>query len=243
MTPLLPRLAGGDGAARAPALWNALSFPAVALIGAGIVHLLAYHIPLDVPFGPRWVAAARALLAHCPVIWPLGAAAALVAFLAALLVLRELRGLQRLNQRLGRVLAARRFAAASGHDVMPRSPWRLAVFIVVVLSLQVILLGAVDALCPMHITMVMNGAPMNMPMVPALPLAPLHLFVAIVLGLLFWLVEHRLTRLRARAAALLRLLSRVADIVAPANTSTAHLPHCWYGHALFARPPPALALC
>jgi hypothetical protein len=232
-----PRLAGGTG--RAPACRNLLGLFLTALVGAGLVHLLAYHVPFDAPLGPRWFAAAGTLLAHCPLRGPLGLIAVIVV-LAPIFALQEVWRLERLNEALGRMLTARRLPIPDGRVTVPRSPWRLLVISATVLGPQAALLGAAGLICPMRTTMVMNGAPMVMPLGAALPLGVLQLAVAALLGLLLWRVERRLTRLRATAAQRLRLLLRAASGAAPRlpNLDAARLPRRRYGHSLFARPPP-----
>ncbi len=233
----LLRLAGGTG--RAPACRNLLGLFLTALIGAGLVHLLAYHVPFDVPLGPRWLTAAGTLLAHCPLRGPLGLIA-VVAVLAPILALQEVWRLERLNEALGRMLAARLLPIPDGRVAIPRSPWRLLFIIAALLGPQAALLGAAGLICPMRTTMVMNGAPMIMPLGAALPLGMLQLAVAALLGLLLWRVERRLTRLRATIARRLRLLLRAGSGAAPRlpNLDAARLPRRRYGHSLFARPPP-----
>ncbi len=233
----LPRLAGGTG--RAPACRNLLGLFLAALIGAGLVHLLAYHVPFDVPLGPRWFAVAGTLLAHCPLRGPLGLIA-VVAILAPILALQEVWRLERLNEALRRGLAARRLSVPDGRVAVPRSPWRLLFIIAAVLGPQAALLGAAGLICPMRTTMVMNGAPMVMPLGTALPLGMLQLAVAALLGLLLWRVERRLTRLRVMAAQRLRLLLRASSSATPRlpRLDAARLPRWRYGPALFARPPP-----
>lgn len=239
VTTLLPRLRGG--AARPTALWNLLGLLVAGLAGAALVHLLAYHLPASVPLGGRWGSAFLTLLARCPLRVPL-TLAAVVAALALILVLRDLWRLERLNRALAVISPRQR--RREGLDVgrVPRSPWRLAGFIIVLLGLQAALFGMVSLLCPMRTSMVMNGAPMAMPISPALPLAPLHLLVASVIGLLLWLTERHLTHLREQIAGRLRLLAHVAGVVPWVNASPARAPHQRCGHALFARPPPAFAL-
>ncbi len=232
-----PRLAGGTG--RAPAWRNLLGLFLTALIGAGLVHLLAYHVPFDAPLGPRWFAAAGTLLAHCPLRGPLGLIA-VVAILAPIFALQEMWRLERLNGALGRMLTARRLPIPDGRVTVPRSPWRLLFISAAVLGPQAALLGAAGLICPMRTTMVMNGAPMVMTLGAALPLGMLQLAVAALLGLLLWRVERRLTRLRVMAAQRLRLLLRASSGALPRLTSldAARLPRQRYGHGLFARPPP-----
>lgn len=177
---LLPRLL--PLRARGAALGNLAAVLVVALAGAGLVHLLAYHVPSGVPLGPQWVATALSLLAHCPLVGPLGVILS-VALALALLGLRELRRLERLNGSLALVLAARPARRSRAPlpfppdtETLPRSPWRLVLFVVVLLGVQVGALGIFDALWPMHMTvtmpMVMDGRLMTMamPMAPLLPL-------------------------------------------------------------------------
>lgn len=232
-----PRLAGGME--RASACRDLLGLSLAALIGAGIVHLLAYHAPFGVPLGPRWFAVAGTLLAHCPLRGPLGLIA-IVAVLAPILALQEVWRLERLSRALGRMLAARRLPIPDGWAAVPRSPWRLLFIIAAVLGLQAALLWAAGLICPMRTTVVMNGAPMVMPLTAALPLGMLQLAVAALLGLLLWRVERRLTRLRATAACWLRLLLHACSTVVLELLSldAARLPRQQYGSSLFARPPP-----
>ena len=59
---VLPRLAPGQTWAATAS--NTVGLLTTALLGAGLVHLLAYHLPAGVPFGPRWDRQALALLVH-----------------------------------------------------------------------------------------------------------------------------------------------------------------------------------
>ncbi len=250
ITPLLPRLL--PARTRAAALCNIAVVLVVALAGAGLVHLLAYHLPPGVPLDPGWMPAALSLLAHCPLVGPLGLALS-IALALALLGLRELRRLERLNGSLARMLIARparrSIAPPSPADVeaVPRSPWRLALFVAVLLGLQVSALGIIDALWPMRMTvtmpMVMDGRlmAMAMPMAPLLPLGALHAAVAVLLGLLLWRVERRLTRLRALVAShLRRLRQRHQGVVPPRPLPVGgRLLRDRHGPSLFARPPPS----
>lgn len=237
---MLPRLVPGDG--RAAAVCNAAGLPATALVGAGLVHVLAYHLPLGIPFGPRWGAVALDLLVHCPLLGPLGLVVA-IAVLAPLLALHEVLRLQRLNAALAALMAARHAPLPPAREPIPRSPWRLAGFAVVLLGMQVALLGLAGLVRPMQITMVMGGAAMTMPLMPALPLGPLHVLIAALCALLLWRMECRLTRLRAEVARRLRLLSGIGarTHVPLLHPRAARLPRGWHGHVLFARPPPSAA--
>lgn len=222
--------------------WNIVGLLVTALAGAGIVHLLAYHIPFAVPFDPRWAATALDLVIHCPLGSPLSAVAT-VALLTLLLARYELRRLDRLDAVLARCLTAGRVPVPAGHEIVPRSPCRLVLLTMVLLGLQVAALGIYDLCCPMHMTMVTNGAPMTMPMAPVLPLAPVHLVVAALLGLVLWRVEHRLTRLRAQIAGRLTALivaGSTEDAAARWRQVTLR-PLAWSAPTLFARPPPSVA--
>ncbi len=236
----LPRLAGGTG--RAPACRNLLGLFLTALVGASIVHLLAYHVPRDVPLGPQWFVAAGTLLAQCPLRGPLGLSA-VVAVLAPILASHEIWRLERLRGALGRALAARRLSIPDDDSAVPRSAGRLLFIIAAVLGPQAALLGAAGLLRPLHTAMVMNGAPMVMPLGAALPLGAVQVAVAALLGLLLWRVEHRLTQLHATVAHQRRLLLRAGSDVAPRlpDCDAARLPHRPYGHNLCARPPPVPA--
>ncbi len=235
--PMLPRLAAGEGSAAH--VYNAAGLLGAALAGAALVHLLAYHVPAGVPTAPHWSASLLLLLAHCPLLGPLGAIAA-IAVLAPLLLLREVVRLERLNAALARRLAAQRAPASRGESLAPRSPRRLAGFILVLLALQVALFSAAGLVCPMHVSMLMGGKLMTMSTAAALPLAPLHLAVAALVGLLLWRVERRLTHLRAAVARRLGLLAHHHATYHPQPPASrdVRLPLGWYGQPLFARPPP-----
>jgi len=248
---LLPRLLPSRARGAAPG--NLAAVLVVALAGAGLVHLLAYHVPSGVPLGPQWVATVLSLLAHCPLVGPLGVILS-VASALTLLGLRELRRLERLNGSLAQVLPARpahrSFAPLPfppDTETLPRSPWRLVLFVVVLLGVQVGALGIFDALWPMHMTvtipMVMDSKliTMAMPAAPLLPLGVLHAAVALLLGVLLWRMERRLTRLRALVAGHLWLLRlRYRRVVPPLPLLTdAQLLRDHHGPALFARPPPS----
>jgi hypothetical protein len=236
---VLPRLAPGQ--ARAANVWNAAGLLATALVGAGLVHLLAYHVPLGVPPGPRWIATALTLLAHCPLVGPLGLIAA-IAVLAPLLACWELRRLEQINTIAVRLLRAHRLPLPPTHQALPRSPWRLLGLLALLLSLQVTLMGLAPWLDSMQTTMVMGGRLMAMASMPMLPLGLLHVVVAALLALLLWRVEHRLTQARAEVARRLRMLTACGDQAAvPIGPRLTRLRSGWDGLALFARPPPRTA--
>lgn len=218
----------------------------LALVGAGLVHLLAYHMPLHVPLGLRWITTALYLLIHCPLALPIGVVLA-VAVLVWLSTTREIGRLERVSTHLVYLVAARRaprsaYPLASPPDkpVQPRSPRRLAVVVLGLLVAQAAVFTVADALFPMHMTMVMGGASMVMPATPAMPLWLLHAFVAVGLAVLFWLCERRLTTLRAQVAAYLRILLHAcaAHVLVPSRRFHRPLGQ-WDGLHLFARPPPA----
>src|ERR687885_681074 len=119
---MLPRLAPGQ--TWAATAYNAVGLLAAALVGAGLVHFLAYHLPAGVPFGPHWDRQALALLVHCPLVGPLGLIAAIVV-LAPLLACWELRRLERLNTTAVRLLRVRRIPLPPTHEALPRSARRL----------------------------------------------------------------------------------------------------------------------
>ena len=234
---VLPRLAPGQTWAATAS--NAVGLLAAALMGAGLVHLLAYHLPAGMPFAPRWDRQALALLVHCPLVGPLGLIAA-IAVLAPLLACWELRRLERLNTTAVRLLRARRIPLPPTQQVLPRSPWRLLALFTQLLSLQVTLVGLAGWLDPMQTTMVMGGRLITMASTPVLPLGPLQLVVAALLALILWRVEHRLTQVRAEVARCLRLLTaahggQAALPIGPRHTRPRS---GWDGLALFARPPP-----
>ncbi len=235
MTRLLPRLFTGDG--RATAAGNAAGFLGVGVAAAALAHLLAYHVAIGVPVGPGWAGAALTLLVRSPM-GGLLAVAGVIATLALLLIGYEVWRLEHLTGTLARVLRAHHIAPPTD-TARSRAPGRLVLFVAALLGVQVALVGLVGALCPMPITMVMNGVPMAMPGAPPLPLAPVHLLVAIVLGMFLWRVEHRLTRLRAVVTRQRRLLAAACVTRAPlAPPRTARLPRACHGLTLFARPPP-----
>ena len=119
---VLPRLAPGQ--TWAATAYNAVGLLAAALVGAGLVHVLAYHLPAGMPFAPRWDRQALALLVHCPLVGPLGLIAA-IAVLAPLLACWELRRLERLNATAVRLLRVRRIPLSPTRQALPRSPRRL----------------------------------------------------------------------------------------------------------------------
>jgi hypothetical protein len=236
---VLPRLAPGQ--ARAANVWNAAGLLATALVGGGMVHLLAYHVPLGVPPGPGWIATALTLLAHCPLVGPLGLIAT-IAVLAPLLASWELRRLERLNTIATRLLRAHRLPLPPTHQALPRSPWRLLGLFALLLSLQVTLVGLAPWLDPMPTTMVMGGRLMAMAPTPMLPLGLLHLVVAALLALILWRVEHRLREVRAEVARRLRMLTACGNQAAvPIGPRLTRLRSGWDGLAHFARPPPHTA--
>lgn len=246
---LLPRLVPGER--RWASAGNAAGLLLTALVGAGLVHLLAYHVPLHVPLGPRWVSAAGHLLRQCPLATPLVLLAVLAGG-AALLAGWELRRLQRLTGLLAQRLHGRRLALPATVPVpaplaplAPRSRGRLVGFVVALAGLQLALLRLAGALCPMQSAMHMDGTVMLMPVAPLLPLAPLHLVVAVGLGLVLWRVERRLGQMRAVIAAHRRLLARASARMAapPRPAGPLRLSQVWAGLALAARPPPVPACC
>lgn len=237
---LLPRLVLGHG--RAAAACNAGVLCGVALVGAGSVHLLAYHALPGLLLGPQWGVMALALLMHCPLRGPLGLIAAM-AVLAPMLALREVLRLERLSTVLDAARRARRAARVPACAVAPRSLGRLAGLVALVLGLQALLLHLFGLLCPMQATMVMGGVPMTMALAPALPLGPLQVVVAILCALALWRLECRLIRLRAEVARWMSLLrageaGRTPPLAAP---RAARYLLGWYGFTLFARPPPFAA--
>ncbi len=234
---LLPRLT--PHCSPAASFWNAMGLLIVALAGGGLVHLLAYHIPLGIPVDAHWLAITTTLLARCPLGGPLGLLA-LGTVAVVLVVWRELRRLERLHATLnGRIRLA---ASTNGVEWLPRRPGRLVLFVAVLLGLQLAVSGIADLLWPMQTIMVMgHGLRMMMAMTPILPLLPLHALAAVVLGLSLWRVEHRLTRLRAQVTAQLRLLQAACpprDAALPLHTDSV-LPRRLADAVLFARPPPS----
>src|SRR5437588_1465844 len=234
---VLPRLAPGQTWAATAS--NTVGLLTTALLGAGLVHLLAYHLPAGVPFGPHWDRQALALLVHCPLVGPLGLIAA-IAVLAPLLACWELRRLERLNTTAVRLLRAQRLPLPPTHEALPRSPWRLLGLFALLLSLQVALVELAGWLDPMQTTMVMGGQLMTMASTPVLPLGLLHLVVTALLALILWRVEHRLTQIRAEVARRLRLLTAARGDQAPLPTGprVTRPRSGWDGLALFARPLP-----
>src|SRR5919201_637622 len=138
---LAPHLVALPG--RSAVAWNIVGLLVTALTGAGLVHVLAYHMPLAVPVDPRWAATALDLVIHCPHGRHLSGVA-IVALLTLLLVRYELRRLDRLNAALVRCFTARRVPVPAGHEIVPRSPCRLVLLTMVLLGLQVAALGIYD---------------------------------------------------------------------------------------------------
>lgn len=233
---MLPRLLRGQSTRAVTG--NAAGLLGTALVGAGLVHLLAYHVFVGVPFGPRWLAAVWTLLMQCPLVGPLGLIAVIVV-LAPLLVFREMRLLEQLNRSIMCLLRERRATLPPTQQPVPRSLRRLLGFFAIVLGFQTGLYSLAGWLDPMQRTMVMGGHLMTMASTPTLPLAPLHVVVAGLLALALWRVEYRLMRVRYEVALRLRVLAAVAGpsalrAGAPTNRPTS----VWTAPALFARPPP-----
>lgn len=237
---LLPRLVPGNG--RSAVACNAGGLCGAAMLGAGSAHLLAYHALPDLPWAPHWGAMALSLLARCPLRGPLGLIAA-VAVLAPLLALREVLRLQRLSAALGAAMQARRAAQVPASVAAPRSPGRLAVFVALLLGMQVVLLYLFGLLCPMQTTMVMGGVSMTMALAPALPLGLLYVLIAALCALLLWRLECRLARLRAEITCRMRLLRarEASQAQGLAALRAVRYLLSWYGQTLFARPPPVAA--
>lgn len=237
---LPPRLVPGQH--RAALGWNAAAIPGLAAIGAALVHVLTFHI-LTVPPGPLRGATALALLRHCPLFGPLGFIAAL-AVLAPLLACRETLRLTRLNAALAALLAARRAPVPITREAMPRSAGRLAGFFLALLALQAMWGALAALLCPMKVSMVMDGVRMTMTASSAWPLTPLHLLMAALLALALWRFELRLTRLRALLARRVRaLLALGCRDQAPPIPRVSRPAPVWSVHSIFARPPPSSYAC
>lgn len=234
---LLPRLVPGQR--RAAMAWNAAAVLAMAASGAALIHILTFHV-IAVPSGPRWGQTALSLLARCPLFGPLGLIVA-SAVLAPLLAFREMLRLERLRVALAALLAARHAPLPATHEAIPRSATRLGGFFLALLALQGVW-GAVAALlCPMRVSMVMSGVHMTMTASSPWPLTPLHLLVAALLALALWRFELRLTHLRSQISRRLRALLGLDGHAQalPPIPRVARLAPGWYGHAHFARPPPA----
>jgi hypothetical protein len=235
LSALLPRLSGRTG--RLAVGVNTLALLLTVLFGAGLVHLLAYHLPLDALASQLWLQTTVTLLVSCPLTVPVGIVA-ISALAALLLVRRETRRLSVFYAQLSLALAPRQPDVSTGDEPQSRSPGRLLVLLLGVLVLQVAALSLYEQFLPMRMTMVMQGVSMQMPMVPLLPLAPLHLIVAVLLGCLLWRIERRLVRLRIAIALTLRLLARSRLRPLPMPAGPAHRTRAWAGASLFARPPP-----
>lgn len=224
---------------------NALSLVLAALVGAGIVHLLAHHVPLEATSAGRWMADAGALLGQCPLIFPLcGLGGGAVA--AALLVVRETSRLRRLDDRLARLASTRPHPKpAVENAVSTRSPVRLGFFVVCLFALQipVLLLLETAWTMPMSMTMPMRGALLATQGPGFLVFGVLHLLIATLIGLLLWRVERRLTCLRARVAYHLARLTHAATAAAthPVACRSLRPLSARYGPVLFARPPPLMS--
>jgi len=232
---------------------NILSLVLAALVGAGVVHLLAYHVPMEALSANRWMADAGILLAHCPLVVPLGGLG-LVALAALGLLLYELRRLRRLEDHLGRLdpLPLRLALGQKGRYVSRRSPKRLGVFIVSLIALQVPVLVLTQTAGTMPMTMPVAGTvPTTMPTslhsallalqgADILVFGALHLLVATLIGLLLWCVERRLIGLRVRVAYHLARLARTVAATAarPLSPRSLYPLSLRHGQVLFARPPP-----
>jgi len=126
---------------------------------------------------------------------------------------------------------------------LPRSPLRYLTLVVAIAGLQAAAYAVLVAALPMEPAMRMAGS-MVMAALPAahLPLLPLHLVTAALLGLLLWFYERRVLRLRQEVRALTVALARryaAADTPlppVPRPVLSPRRPH--FGAALFSRPPP-----
>ena len=233
----LPRAGAGMGP-RAPAMGLGILL-VVAASGAALVHFIEYHLGLGAGADAR--AAAAAMLAQ----YPLSGGLLLVALFAALTCLlcaREVRRLARQRSQLSR-LARRQGIAPSVplHLALPRRPARLAQLLAPILAAQVVIYALADHLWPMSTLMRMDGVLMHMPSAGALPLAPLHLAVSLVLAMLVWRMEHRVIALREAIARVRRLLQLWLDALtaSPLPLCPQAIPlHVCVGPVGFSRPPP-----
>lgn len=236
-TSVLPRLMAPS--ARFAAMGNGVGLLATALLGAGLVHLLAYHIPLDTPFGPLWFGAAAAWLEACPLLVWIGVIAVFTVAIS-LIGVREFRRLSHLDSLL-RQRFAQSYTRSGSPAAMaaPRRVRRLTELVCIVVILQYLSVWIIETLAPMRMHMIMDGVPMTMAMTPTLPLIPVHIVVATLLGILLWRVEHRMLVLRARVAHRLRMLAGVTpEAIIPPILHRIPSSRAWYGPVLFARPPP-----
>jgi len=95
---------------------------------------------------------------------------------------------------------------------------------------------------PMTYPMRMNGALMAMPMIIPIPVAPLCIVVALVLGLILTRFEEHVYTIEALVAALIRLAcSTVLELTQYPESITRPVLSRLLGPALFSRPPPQTA--
>jgi len=228
-----------------------LAILSAALGGTALVHLLEYHSGLPLLGTGRWAAYVTFMLVHCslmPVI--VGVLAGLGLLIGAALLYAHALCARRaaLARRVARLQAPDAGARAGyprpARDVyLPRSPLRYLTLVVAIAGLQAAAYAVLVAALPMEPAMRMAGS-MVMAALPAahLPLLPLHLVTAALLGLLLWFYERRVLRLRQEVRALTVALARryaAADTPlppVPRPVLSPRRPH--FGAALFSRPPP-----
>lgn len=232
-----------------------LAVVCAALGGTALVHLLEYHSGLPLLGTGRWAAYVTFMLAHCSLMPAIvGVLAGLGLLIGAALLYAHALSARRTALAL-RVagLQVTGAGARAGYleparDVsLPRSPLRYLGLVVSIAGLQAAAYGALEAALPMDPAMRMAGS-MVMAAPPAahLPLLPLHLVTAALLGLLLWFHERRVVRLGQEVRALTAVLARryaAADVPLPPvpwPVLSRRRPH--FGAALFSRPPPCSSL-
>ena len=207
-------------------------------LGAALVHVIEYHLGLGTVGGRS--ASIAFMLAHCPARGAL-LAIAIAATLTTLALLGGLRLLLRTQRRY--TLQAR----AAGLDIPSMQvrpsphPGRLVVLYPPLLLCQAGLYALAEHCLPMTVSTRMHGVVMDMAMRGALPLAPVHLVVALLLALLVWRLEHRFTVLHAVISTLRRLLRQA--VLAPHHVHYPVAPPCTplsrsCGPGALSRPPP-----
>ncbi len=211
----------------------------LAAFGAAVVHIVEYHLGLG--SSGDWRANALSMLAQCPLSGSL-VAIVLCTLGAAAVLLHELRALSLQRRRLTTAASLAGIGQPDACLVLPRRPARLLQLLIPLLTLQFGLYELADHLWAMGVPMRMGGVLMTMPVHGAAPLLPLHLIVAVLLAVLVWRLERRLTVLHFVIATVRRLLGLVGGACRPARIppGPALRPLCaWVAPALLSRPPPA----
>jgi hypothetical protein len=204
LLPGIPRILGSTSAAAVSL--GVATLLALAVIGTSLVHLVEYHLGLGSANGRS---AAATMLAQCPLRGDLLALLLLVVTLV-LAVANSIRVLSRRKHRLEGLARQAGLATNALCVQMPRSGARYLRILVPLLILQVVVYQVFERAWPMGPMMRMNGVFIHMAPQGALPLAPVHLLIAVVLAAIVWRLERRISVLRALISVVRRLLARAS---------------------------------